>query len=174
MSLPKLVLTDIDGVWTDGGMYYGAGGTELKKFNTYDSAGIIFCHELKIPVCIITGEDSELVLNRAKKLKIDYCYVGVKDKYRVALSLIEQLKISINEVAYIGDDINDIELLRSVGLPVTVSSAPEYIKKICKYTTTLEGGEGAFREFVEYFIKMENEELINDIILNYINKMKND
>ena len=173
MSLPKLVLTDIDGVWTDGGMYYGPNNTEFKKFNTYDSAGIIFCHELNIPVGIITGEDSELVKRRAEKLNVDYCFLGVKDKYKVAISLAKSLNISLNDIAYIGDDLNDIKLLQSVGLPATVSSAPYYIKKICKYTTTLSGGQGAFREFVEYFIRIEDEDLINDIISKYLIKLIN-
>ena len=73
-KLPKLFLTDIDGVWTDGGMYYDQSGNELKKFNTYDSAGVLFAHKLNIPVGIITGEKTEIVYRRANKLKIDYIY----------------------------------------------------------------------------------------------------
>jgi 3-deoxy-D-manno-octulosonate 8-phosphate phosphatase (KDO 8-P phosphatase) len=71
MILPKLIITDIDGVWTDGGMYYDNTGNEFKKFNTIDSAGIIFCRKLNIPIAIITGENTNIVANRAKKLKID-------------------------------------------------------------------------------------------------------
>ena len=71
-KLPKLILTDIDGVWTDGGMYYDQEGLELKKFHTYDSAGVLFAHHLGIPVGIFTGEDTKIVERRSKKLKIDY------------------------------------------------------------------------------------------------------
>ena len=101
--LPKLILTDIDGVWTDGGMYYDATGIELKKFNTYDSAGVLFAHFLHIPVGIITGENTEIVQRRADKLKVDYCYLGAKDKISIVKSLCAELSITLAEVAYIGD-----------------------------------------------------------------------
>ena len=84
MILPKLIITDIDGVWTDGGMYYDNTGNEFKKFNTIDSAGIIFCSKLKIPIAIITGENTNIVTNRAKKLKIELLYQGITDKLSVA------------------------------------------------------------------------------------------
>ena len=89
----KLVITDIDGVWTDGGMYYDQNGNEWKKFNTSDSAGVIFLNLLNIPTCIITGEDTEIVKRRAKKLKINHLYLGVKDKLNVTLKLCEKLGI---------------------------------------------------------------------------------
>ena len=109
----KLVLTDIDGVWTDGGMYYDNQDNEWKKFNTSDSAGILFLRKLGIPVGIITGEDTEIVRRRAEKLKVEYLYMGVKDKLKVARKLCDKLGLDITrEVAYIGDDINDIPLLK--------------------------------------------------------------
>ena len=113
--LPKLILTDIDGVWTDGGMYYDATDIELKKFNTYDSAGVLFARHSGIPVGIITGEDTPIVQRRADKLKIDYCFLGVKDKLKTVNHLCDNLGISLKDIAYIGDDINDIGLLSSVG-----------------------------------------------------------
>ena len=82
-KLPKLILTDIDGVWTDGGMYYDDTNLELKKFNTYDSAGVLFAHHLGIPVGILTGENTQIVQRRADKLKVDYCYLGCKDKVAI-------------------------------------------------------------------------------------------
>lgn len=148
-EIPKLILTDIDGVWTDGGMYYDCSNTELKKFNTYDSAGVLFSHKLNIPVGIITGENSQIVQRRANKLNVDYCFLGVKDKVQVAKQLCKQLGISIKDVAYIGDDINDIQLLKLVGMSGVPSSAPIYIKEIANISLTKKGGEGAFREFVE-------------------------
>jgi len=90
MNLPKLIITDIDGVWTDGGMYYDQNGNELKKFNTSDSAGILFCKGFNIPVAIITGEDTEIVKRRAKKLKIEYLFQGVSDKLKIATELIKK------------------------------------------------------------------------------------
>ncbi len=149
MKKPKLILTDIDGVWTDGGMYYDQTGNEWKKFHTYDSAGVLFAHQNEIPVGIITGEDTEIVARRAAKLKIDYLFQGVKNKLEVAENLCKQLNISLDEVAYIGDDLGDIELLKNVGISATPNSAPEYVKKYSQMVMTKNGGEGVFREFVE-------------------------
>ncbi len=149
MKKPKLILTDIDGVWTDGGMYYDQTGNEWKKFHTYDSAGVLFAHQNEIPVGIITGEDTEIVARRATKLKIDYLFQGVKNKLEVAENLCKELNISLDEVAYIGDDLGDIELLKNVGISATPNSAPEYVKKYSQIVLTKNGGEGVFREFVE-------------------------
>lgn len=149
MKKPKLILTDIDGVWTDGGMYYDQTGNEWKKFHTYDSAGVLFAHQNEIPVGIITGEDTEIVARRAGKLKIDYLFQGVKNKLEVAENLCKELNISLDEVAYIGDDLGDIELLKNVGISATPNSAPEYVKKYSQMVMTKNGGEGVFREFVE-------------------------
>lgn len=159
-NLPKLILTDIDGVWTDGGMYYDNTNQELKKFNTYDSAGVLFAHHLGIPVGILTGENTYIVKRRAEKLKVDYCYLGCKDKVAVAISLCKDLGISWSDVAYIGDDLNDIPLLKRVkwaGVPV---SAPEYMKRLGNVKLSKRGGEGVFREFVESLIGDSNIEQI--------------
>ena len=152
MKLPKLILTDIDGVWTDGGMYYDQTGNEWKKFNTSDSAGVLFAHRLGIPVGIITGETTEIVVRRANKLNVDYVFQGVKDKLAVALQLCHELDINISEAAYIGDDIGDITLLRAVGFAGVPANAPEYIKELGNMRLSKKGGEGAFREFVEAII----------------------
>lgn len=152
MRLPKLIMTDIDGVWTDGGMYYDQTGNEWKKFNTSDSAGILFCHKLNIPVAIITGEKTEIVERRAKKLKVDYVFQGVEDKSKIATQLCEKLDIKLSETAYIGDDINDIQLLKSVGISACPKNAEPYIKKICKIKVKIYGGQGVFRKFVEKII----------------------
>jgi 3-deoxy-D-glycero-D-galacto-nononate 9-phosphatase len=156
-TLPKLIITDIDGVWTDAGMYYSTSGEELKKFNTYDSAGILFCKLLKIPVCIITGENINVVERRAKKLNIDYLFMGISDKVKVAEELIKKIGISWEDVAFLGDDINDMELLKKVGTPAVVASAPEYIKSLTDFITQKGGGEGAFREFVETILLENNK-----------------
>ena len=162
-QLPKLVITDIDGVWTDGGMYYDQTGNEWKKFNTSDSAGVLFCHKLNIPVAIITGEDTEIVKRRSQKLKIDYLFQGASDKLKIATKLCADLNIQLSEVAYIGDDINDIALLKNVGFAAAPYNAPEYIKSIVHLVTKSKGGDGAFREFVEYILKNELKSLL-DII----------
>ncbi|RNL81623.1 HAD-IIIA family hydrolase [Sinomicrobium pectinilyticum] len=164
MALPKLILTDIDGVWTDGGMFYDQTGNEWKKFNTSDSAGVMFSHRLKIPVGIITGEDTEIVKRRAAKLNIDYLYQGISNKLEVAKKLSSEIGITLKEIAYIGDDINDIELLSAVGISAAPFNAPDYVKNNVHYVTNKKGGEGAFREFVEYIIG--RKEILNMLKAN--------
>ncbi len=154
-KLPKLILTDIDGVWTDGGMYYDGTNVEMKKFNTYDSAGVLFAHHLGIPVGILTGENTEIVRRRAQKLKVDYLYLGVKDKVAVAQELCKELHIDLKNIAYIGDDLNDMPLLRRVGWAGVPASAPEYVKSLANIKLYKNGGEGVFREFVEVIISQK-------------------
>lgn len=164
--LPKLILTDIDGVWTDGGMYYDATNVELKKFNTYDSAGVLFAHNLHIPVGIITGENTQIVQRRADKLKVDYCYLGVKDKLSIVQNLCKELSITLSQVAYIGDDLNDMDVLSKVGFAGIPVSAPEYVKQLANVPLSKKGGEGVFREFVEVIIGEERLcEIINKTFL---------
>jgi len=173
MALPKLIITDIDGVWTDGGMYYDNFDNEFKKFNTYDSAGILFARMLGIPCCIITGESTNIVKRRADKLKIEYTYLGIKDKVQVANDLISKLGISMDDVAFIGDDINDFNLLKQVGLSACPASAPDYIRSEVNWVLSKNGGEGVFREFVEkilYHNDVDIKDLLikNNMITNYI------
>ena len=164
--LPKLILTDIDGVWTDGGMYYDGTNIELKKFNTYDSAGVLFAHSLGIPVGILTGENTQIVQRRAEKLKVDYCFLACKDKVSVAQELCINLGITFQDVAYIGDDINDLRLLNLVGWAGVPSSAPSYIKTAANIQLELKGGEGVFREFVEAIIgKNQILDIIKEVTL---------
>ena len=141
----KLVLTDIDGVWTDGGMYYDNSDKELKKFNTSDSAGVAFLKTLNIPVGIITGENIEIVRRRAEKLKIDYLFMGIKNKLAVAKELCQKLKITLDEVAYIGDDIYDIPLLEAAGISATPADARGICSEICKMENEIKRRGGCFQ-----------------------------
>jgi 3-deoxy-D-manno-octulosonate 8-phosphate phosphatase (KDO 8-P phosphatase) len=137
----------------------------LKKFHTYDSAGVLFCHKLGIPVAIITGEETEIVKRRAEKLKVDYLFQNVKDKVAVAQSLCEKLNISFDDVAYMGDDLGDMQLLKLVGISGAPENAPAYVKNLVDIITVKKGGEGAFREFVERIIGEEKiMELVDKII----------
>lgn len=166
-NLPKLVLTDIDGVWTDGGMFYDQTGNEWKKFNTSDSAGILFCKQLNIPTGILTGEKTAIVARRAEKLKVDYIFQGVAQKLELAQKLCDEMGISLSEVAYIGDDLNDIKLLKAVGWSGAPKNALSYVKEHVDYITEKKGGEGAFREFIENILGQEKgllETLIETII----------
>lgn len=163
---PLIILTDIDGVWTDGGMYYDQTGNEWKKFHTYDSAGVLFAHLRGIKVGIITGEKTEIVARRAEKLKVDYLFQGVKDKLKIVKELCDKEGVDIHDVAYIGDDINDIEVLKAVGIAGVPASAPEYIKELSTVTLSKKGGEGVFREFVEGILNVNSISDVSGVLEN--------
>lgn len=168
MILPKLIITDIDGVWTDGSMYYDNFENELKRFHTYDSAGILFSKLLDIKTLIITGEQTNIVDRRAKKVNVDFLIQGSKNKLSEVLDLIGDLGIGLADCAFIGDDINDVQLLREVGFSACTQNAADYIKKEVDFVTGKKGGEGAFREFVEYILKENNllEHVVEKAIAN--------
>ncbi|MFA8300367.1 MAG: KdsC family phosphatase [Hyphomicrobiales bacterium] len=166
----KLIATDIDGVWTDGGMYYDNTGNEWKKFITADSAGTFYLRLLDIPVAIITGEETEIVRRRAQKVKVDHLFMGVRNKLKVAQRLCDELGISLDEVAYIGDDINDIPLLKAVGLSACPANAPEYVKPYADWEMTKRGGEGVFRQFVERILTENN--LMDEALNRYLKHLE--
>lgn len=151
----KLFLSDVDGTLTDGGMYYSENGDELKKFNTRDGMGFQLLREVGIKTGIITSENTKLVKKRAKKLKVDYLIQGKRDggKLAAAQEICNQLGITLNEVAYIGDDINCRELLENVGEAACPADACDEVKNIPKIQVrNRKGGEGCVREFVEKII----------------------
>ena len=150
----KLFLTDVDGVLTDSGMYYTEHGDEIKKFNTRDGKGFELLRNNGIKTGIITSEDTIIVKNRANKLKVDFLFQGAgNDKLEIVKSLCMKQNISLNEIAYIGDDINDLELLSNVGLPACPNNAIEKIKKIPLINVlNLDGGKGVVREFIDKII----------------------
>ena len=152
----KLVASDIDGVWTDGGLYYDRHGNELKKFNVKDGAGVKLLKMAGIPVCVITAKNSPMVERRASELKVDYLYQGIEDKIGTITKLAQRLSLSFDEIAYIGDDFNDVPLLRKAGLSATPADVSQIIQQEADWVLTKKGGEGAFREFAEkLLIKME-------------------
>lgn len=148
----KLFATDCDGVLTDAGMYYNVEGDMLKKFNTKDGMGFAMLRDKGIKTAILTGENSPIVARRAEKLRIDDVYLGCVNKVEAMKELLEKYNISFDEVAYIGDDINDLPLLEKVGLSFSVNDAMESVKNIVDVITSTNGGDGAVREAIEYII----------------------
>jgi YrbI family 3-deoxy-D-manno-octulosonate 8-phosphate phosphatase len=151
----KLFLSDVDGVLTDAGMYYTESGDEFKKFNTHDGMGFTLLKQAGIKTGILTTEKTIIVTNRAKKLKIDYVYqgVGFGGKLEAAKEICAKENISLHEVAYIGDDINCIELLKAVGMAACPSNATQQVKKIKNIIhLSKAGGEGAMREFADFIL----------------------
>ncbi len=148
----KLFLSDVDGVLTDGGMYYSEAGVESKKFNTRDGMAFQLLREAGIKTGIITSENTQIVENRAKKLKLDYLYQGKHKggKLAAALEICEKEGITIDEVAYIGDDINCFDLLSAVGMAACPADAAARIKSISNINImSAKGGGGCVREYVE-------------------------
>lgn len=154
----KLFLSDVDGTLTDGGMYYSEKGDELKKFNTRDGMGFQLLREAGIKTGIITSENTEIVANRAKKLKIDFLVQGKRagGKLTAAQEICDQLGITLNEVAYIGDDINCRELLEAVGLAACPSDAEDIIKQVqFMHVLCKNGGKGCVREFINFILTLK-------------------
>lgn len=149
----RMFLTDCDGCLTDGGMYYSEAGDEIKKFCTQDGLGIRLLREKGVICGIITGEDTKLVRRRAEKLKLDILEMGVNDKLSTVKELCGQYGISLRNVAYVGDDINDLAVLKAVGFSASVPNAIKNVKEAVDYVTKRSGGNGAVREVIEYILK---------------------
>ena len=148
----RFVVMDVDGVLTDAGMYYSERGDELKKFNTRDGQGIALLHEAGLETAILTRESTELVVRRGAKLKIGEVRVGVQDKLAALREMLDRRGLSPDQVAYIGDDLHDYEVLRHVGLAVVVQDATRKPRSVAHYVTRAKGGEGAVRELSELIL----------------------
>lgn len=155
----KLLITDIDGVMTDGGIIYDNNEVELKKFNVKDGLIVYHLRRNKIMVGAITGRESRVVQNRCEELKFDFHYHGVKNKGKKFQEVLETLLLDAEEVAYIGDDLIDLPIMSKVGLAVAPADASYYVKPIAHYTSRFEGGKGVFRE-VGDLILHANEALV--------------
>lgn len=151
----KLLIMDCDGVLTDGRLYFSANGEELKVFNVKDGQGIVFWHEAGFKSAIISGRESIIVNKRATELGISYIRQGSYDKTRCFLEILKEENISADEVAYIGDDIGDIDLLKIVGFPVAVADAVEKVLSFVVYKTKAKGGYGAVRELIDLLLDLK-------------------
>ncbi|WP_111670455.1 KdsC family phosphatase [Algoriphagus litoralis] len=142
----KVLITDIDGVLTDGGIIYDDLGTEYKKYNVKDGLIVYYLRKAKFLVGAITGRASQVVENRCEELKFDFHYHGIKDKGKKLAEILQTLEVSMEEVAYIGDDIIDLPILVNVGLAVAPADALPYVKRHCHFVSSFNGGAGVFRE----------------------------
>lgn len=152
----KLFVSDIDGTLTDGGMYYSESGDELKRFNTRDGMGFAMLKDAGIKTAIVTSEDRELNQRRAEKMRIDYLVQGIRGvgKLEAVKGIVEELRITLDEVAYIGDDVNCIELLSAVGRAACPADACAGVQDIPGIAImTKKGGEGCVREFIETIVE---------------------
>lgn len=153
----KLLIMDVDGVLTDGGMYCFENGGIAEKFNTRDGMGVELWKNAGFKTMLVSGKDLNLIKDRAKRMGVDYILLGKKDKYAAVKEVLDKAGIKLEEAAYIGDDINDLPLLGKVGFSASVADGIEDVKKEVDYITKRKGGEGAVRELIDYLLKNKNE-----------------
>jgi len=149
----KLVLTDVDGVLTDGGRYFSEKGEIVKRFHVRDGMGVNILLRNGIQTAIVTKENSKIVKKWAKEMNVSKTYSGIKNKEKELEKICKFYKILPDEVAFIGDDVNDIELMKKVGFSVTPSDGILQAKKIANYVCTTSGGNGALREMIDLILK---------------------
>lgn len=148
----RLFATDVDGVLTDGGMYYSESGDELKKFNTRDGMGLRLLQQAGIITAFITQEETKLVARRGAKLAIPEVHLGAWDKLAVLRSIAARHRLSLQEVAYMGDDVNDLATLTAVGFSAAPADGIPAVRKAVHYVCRKKGGEGAVREVTDMIL----------------------
>lgn len=149
----RLLVVDVDGTLTDGGMYYSADGDLLKKFNTRDAKGLELIRQHGVEVAIMTTENSPIVLARADKLGITHCYTGISDKSAKLAELCTSLGVAFGQVAYIGDDINDLSCIKTVGFSACPVDAVQQIRSAAHHVSAFSGGSGAVRDICDRIIE---------------------
>ena len=151
----RLFATDVDGVLTDAGMYYSESGDEWKKFNTRDGMGIKLLQKAGIITAIVTQERTKLMARRAEKLTIPEVHQGVMDKLSLLREMAARHGLSLKQVAYIGDDVNDLEALKAVGFSATPADGMPQVAAAVDYVCSKKGGEGAVREIIEMILEAQ-------------------
>ena len=149
----KLVITDVDGVLTDGGMYYTNNGDIMKRFYVRDGMGVTLLRKKNIPTVIVTKEKTKMVKQWAQRMKIEKLYDGIVDKEAILEKICKTFSVSVEEIAYIGDDVNDLALLKRVGLAGAPNDAIGDAKESSHYTCKCKSGNGAFREFADTILE---------------------
>lgn len=153
----RLFATDVDGVLTDAGMYYSESGEEMKKFNTRDGMGIKLLQRAGIITAIVTQERTKLVAWRGEKLMIPEVHQGVMDKLSLVQEMAKRHGLSMEEVAYIGDDVNDVATLKAVGFSATPADGMPQAVAVVDYVCVKKGGEGAVREIIEMILEAQDK-----------------
>ncbi|HSR01591.1 MAG TPA: HAD-IIIA family hydrolase [Methylophilaceae bacterium] len=151
----KVVIFDVDGVMTDGGLMIGDDGQEYKTFHSHDGLGMKLLKKTPVQMAIITGRTSNVVKIRAEKTGIQYFYQGVEDKLEAFNDLLSKLGLTAEEAVFVGDDIVDIPPMSRCGLAIAVPSAPDCVKERAHYVTTRQGGKGAVREVCEIIMRAQ-------------------
>ena len=151
----KLLILDVDGVLTNNMLIYSEDGQEHKAFHTRDGHGMVLLQKSQVDIGIITGRKSQLVSNRMKDLKVKHVYQGVPDKLPTFLKLVDELNLSLDEIAYIGDDILDLPILTRIGLAITPADGDDEVKSRVDYISPFKGGQGCVREICEIIMRSQ-------------------
>ncbi|MGE3536730.1 MAG: KdsC family phosphatase [Candidatus Tectimicrobiota bacterium] len=154
----KLLGLDVDGVLTDGSLYYTERGEELKKFHVHDGQGIKLVQQLGIEIALLSGNASAAVQQRAHVLGITHVFLGVADKLAQLRTLCAQLGVGLTQVAYVGDDVNDLPVLHAVGCPLSVANARPENRACALYVTQQHGGQGAVREICDLLVHLHTQQ----------------
>ncbi len=153
----KAVILDVDGVLTDGGIYYDPTGREIKRFHVADGLGMELLRHAGIRVVILSGRVAEAITRRAAELRVTDCYQGVRDKKAQIEKLRQQWQLKAEELLYVGDDLNDLPAFEAVGVRVAVANADALLQSQAHYVTKATGGNGAVREVCEWLLKARGE-----------------
>jgi 3-deoxy-D-manno-octulosonate 8-phosphate phosphatase (KDO 8-P phosphatase) len=153
----KAVILDVDGVLTDGGIYYDPTGREIKRFHVADGLGMELLRHAGIRVVILSGRVAEAITRRAAELRVTDCYQGVRDKKAQIEKLRQQWQLKAEELLYVGDDLNDLPAFEAVGVRVAVANADALLQSQAHYVTQATGGNGAVREVCEWLLKARGE-----------------
>jgi 3-deoxy-D-manno-octulosonate 8-phosphate phosphatase (KDO 8-P phosphatase) len=145
---------DVDGVLSDGGVYYGDGGLEIKRFHVHDGMGITMLRNAGITPFIITARRSVATERRARELRIEEVHQGIRNKRTLLMRIAKKYEVALDNISFIGDDLSDVPVLEVVGLPLAVGDAADQVKAIAKFVTSRAGGHGAVREACEYVLKL--------------------
>lgn len=151
----KLLATDVDGVLTDSGAYYSEDGVELKKFSIRDGMGMVLLRKAGYKIAIVTTENTKIVEKRAQRLQVDDLHQGVKNKLEAIELLRKKYSLQWDEIAFIGDDINDIPVLKKAGFSAAPADATPINKKIVHYVTAAYGGHGCVREVCDLILSLK-------------------
>ena len=154
----ELIVLDVDGTMTDSRITYSENGDEIKSFNVKDGLAIASWRKLGKQVAIITGRSSQIVSRRAKELRIEHFYQGIHNKKEVLEDLLDKLDLTMENVAAIGDDLNDLQMLKAAKISFVPRDASAYVDKIANVILSKKGGNGAVREMIEYLIVKEGLE----------------
>ncbi|MGL4600197.1 MAG: KdsC family phosphatase [Plesiomonas sp.] len=169
----RLVITDVDGVLTDGGLYYTESGESIKRFHARDGLGIRLLIESGVHVAVVSGRDSSVLRKRLNDLGINHSILGVKDKAQACSQIMQDLLIDSTHTLFVGDDSIDLPAFTVCGFSAAVADAPDYIQSHASIKLTQNGGQGAFRELADKILLKKNKQRIYETANGFLNAIKN-